>query len=299
MSKQEKRSPSRGKGRNRGRKHRATGARAVTKPNAKAWANKTLDGHVFDYSTKNATDQMATTWENIIVLAGSTMGEDICNELRNKRPVTIPRLTIPQSAQDQHDDEVDRRNTQKTRLKDDQSKALAAIESAIADTYKKEKKELAALEVQKAELQNQIEQLSHEIQNPPPVELREAWAEKAKYNGEWKAYNLQQAKLTFHQGQAHSTIIGQCTQVLKDKMKHDPTYTSVMDSCNPLKLKKLIEKIILSQSDYQYPYAFNYLLWTGQGTGWISSARAVECPILQEVQYKSGRGQGGWYHKDT
>jgi hypothetical protein len=38
-------------------------------------------------------------------------------------------------------------------------------------------------------------------------------------------------------------------------MKHDPTYTSVMDSCDPLKLKKLIEKIILSQSDDQYSYA--------------------------------------------
>ena len=43
--------------------------------------------------------------------------------------------------------------------------------------------------------------------------------------------------------------------LLKDKMKHDATYESVMDSCDPLKLKKLIEKIILSQSDDQYPYA--------------------------------------------
>jgi hypothetical protein len=35
---------------------------------------------------------------------------------------------------------------------------------------------------------NHIEQLSHEINNPSPVELR--GAEKAEYDGEWKAYNL-------------------------------------------------------------------------------------------------------------
>ena len=87
---------------------------------------------------------MATTWENIIVLAGSTMGEDICNELRNEKPVVIPRPTVPQDAQDAHDREMDRRSAQKTRLKAAQSKALTVIENEIADTNKKEKKELAA-----------------------------------------------------------------------------------------------------------------------------------------------------------
>jgi hypothetical protein len=112
MSKQDKRNPSRGKGRGQGRKPRAT------KPTTKVGANKTLGGHVFDYDTKNAADQMATTWENIIVLAGISMGEDSCNELRNERPVTIPRPTIPQDAQDAHNAEMNRFSTKKTRLKD-------------------------------------------------------------------------------------------------------------------------------------------------------------------------------------
>ena len=77
MSKQDKKNQSRGKGRGQGRKPRPTSARATTKPTTKAGANKTLGGHVFDYGSKNAADQMATTWENIIVLVGSTMGEDI------------------------------------------------------------------------------------------------------------------------------------------------------------------------------------------------------------------------------
>jgi hypothetical protein len=122
---------SRGKRIGQGRKPRATGARATPKLTTKAGANKALGGRVFDYSTKNAANQMVTTWKNIIVLAGSTIGEDICNELHNKRPVAIPRPTIPQDAQDAHDAEMSRHNTQKTRLKDAQSKALAAFESAI------------------------------------------------------------------------------------------------------------------------------------------------------------------------
>lgn len=98
MSKQDKKNQSRGKGKGQGRKPRATGARVTNKPTTKAGANKTLGSHVFDYGNKNAADQMATTWENIIVLAGSTMGEDICNELRNEKAVIIPRPTVPQEA---------------------------------------------------------------------------------------------------------------------------------------------------------------------------------------------------------
>ena len=94
MSNSEKKKAARGKGRGHGRKPKATGTKTTGKTSAKAGANKALGGHVFDYGNKNAPDQMATTWENIVVWAGSTMGKDICNELRNERPVTILRPVI-------------------------------------------------------------------------------------------------------------------------------------------------------------------------------------------------------------
>ncbi|MGL5935066.1 MAG: hypothetical protein ACRCZI_05535, partial [Cetobacterium sp.] len=253
MSNQENKKAARGRGRGHGRKSKATGARATTKPNAKTGANKTLGGHVFDYGTKNAADQMATTWENIILLAGSTLGEDICNELRNEKPAYIPKPVIPEHAAEAHDTEIHRRNAQKERLIAAKKTALTAIQSTISKTNLDETQELATLSVQEAELENEIEQLRYEIDNPPAVELR--GAEKAEYDGEWKTYNLRQSKLVAHRGQIHSTMIGQCTQLLKDKLKQDADYSHVMDSCDPLKLRKLIEKIILSQSDDQYPYA--------------------------------------------
>jgi hypothetical protein len=50
----------------------------------------------------------------------------------------------------------------------------------------------------------------------------------------------------------YSLLLGQCTQVLVDKMKRDADWQAASDSYDPLKLLKLIEKSILKQSDNQY-----------------------------------------------
>jgi hypothetical protein len=47
-------------------------------------------------------------------------------------------------------------------------------------------------------------------------------------------------------------VLGQCTTVLLDKMKQDADWQAASESYNLLKLLKLIEKIILKQSDNQY-----------------------------------------------
>jgi hypothetical protein len=50
-------------------------------------------------------------------------------------------------------------------------------------------------------------------------------------------------------------VLGQCTTVLLDKMKQDADWQIVSDSYGLLKLLKVIEKIILRQSDNQYKIA--------------------------------------------
>jgi hypothetical protein len=47
-------------------------------------------------------------------------------------------------------------------------------------------------------------------------------------------------------------------QRLLDKMKHDPDHMTMMTSSDPLTLMRLIEKIILAQTEDQYPYATVY-----------------------------------------
>ena len=53
-------------------------------------------------------------------------------------------------------------------------------------------------------------------------------------------------------------IRGQCTQVLLDKMKHDPDWETTTKSSDPLLLLDLIEKIVLAQGADQYPFTTIY-----------------------------------------
>jgi hypothetical protein len=47
-------------------------------------------------------------------------------------------------------------------------------------------------------------------------------------------------------------LLGQCTQVLVDKMKQDTTWVMVSESFDPILLLKLIEKVVLKQLYNQY-----------------------------------------------
>ncbi len=60
--------------------------------------------------------------------------------------------------------------------------------------------------------------------------------------------------LETHQGQAYSLILGQCTQLLQDKMKQDASWTTVSASYNPLELYRLIKWVVLKQTKDQYSF---------------------------------------------
>jgi hypothetical protein len=53
-------------------------------------------------------------------------------------------------------------------------------------------------------------------------------------------------------GKVYSLLLGQCTQVLINKMKQDADWVAMSKSFNPILLFKLIEKFALKQSDNQY-----------------------------------------------
>ena len=53
----------------------------------------------------------------------------------------------------------------------------------------------------------------------------------------------------------YALIYGQCTKILQDKMKQDKNWAAVSTSYKPLELYKLMERVILKQSEDQYPLA--------------------------------------------
>ena len=102
-------------------------------------------------------------------------------------------------------------------------------------------------------LENQIAQGDFEQNVEVPIEMTDS--EKTQYSNEWRTYREWNTQLSKHRGQAFSLILGQCTQLLQDKMKQDIDWNAVSTSYDPLALYRLIEKTILAQTEDQYPFA--------------------------------------------
>ena len=70
-----------------------------------------------------------------------------------------------------------------------------------------------------------------------------------------KTYSYRVAALEKQRGQVYALINGQCTTSLQDKMKAEVEWTQVNNDKDPLELYKLIGKLVLMQTNDQYPFA--------------------------------------------
>jgi hypothetical protein len=105
-------------------------------------------------------------------------------------------------------------------------------------------------------LDNEIAEGDYKQNNEAPIEMLDS--EKMQYRNDWRTYRERNAILTKHRGQAFSLILGQCTQLLQDRMKQDTDWNMASTSYNPLELHRLIEKTTLAQTEDQYPFATVY-----------------------------------------
>jgi hypothetical protein len=69
------------------------------------------------------------------------------------------------------------------------------------------------------------------------------------HNNAWQSHRKVMAGLKRSRGKIYSLLLGQCTQVLIDKMKQDVDWVTISDLFNPIALFKLIEKFVLKQSN--------------------------------------------------
>jgi hypothetical protein len=79
--------------------------------------------------------------------------------------------------------------------------------------------------------------------------------EKMTHSNVWRSHCETTESLKKSRGKVHLLLLGQCTQVLVDKMKQDTTWVMVSELFDPIMLFKLIEKFVLKQSDNQYKMA--------------------------------------------
>jgi hypothetical protein len=91
-----------------------------------------------------------------------------------------------------------------------------------------------------------------------PIEVQMTKEEESLYRNEWRTFHERWQRLVKNHGQAYHLIIGQCTQLLKDKFKQDVNWNTVKTAQDPIQLYHLIEKTVLAQSEDQYPCATVY-----------------------------------------
>ena len=234
-----------GRGRGRGRGQNYAGTTSTKKGLCDA-----LGTHVFDYGQKSAADQMRTSWEKVTEYVGTTYGQDISNELQNKTTVIIPEPVHSAVT-------ISRNQARETVIRAGQINIQAArragevmLQAAVVTALDPR----APMEL--ATLQNEIANGDLEMIEPVPLQLTDS--EKTQNNNAWRTYRERSASLAKHRGQTYSLILGQCSQLLKDKMKQDIDWATVSVSYDPLTFFRLIEKTTLSQTEDQYPFATVY-----------------------------------------
>ncbi len=210
---------------------------------------KDLGEHVFDYGWKGAADEMQTTWEKIILYAGTKYGQDIASELETRTQVSITQPTYPQAALDRHARLMEVHKENIKRLRDARNEEVRALKVQVSQ------KEPGAI-LKLAELQNEMALAELEASEEPPIKLM--GMEKTQLESDWKTYRARVSQLITNRGNMFSVIKGQCQQVLTDKMLHDKEWDEVNASSDPLRLYALIEKTILAQTEDQYPPAIVY-----------------------------------------
>ncbi len=104
-----------------------------------------------------------------------------------------------------------------------------------------------------AEVKNQVKDIAYQQGQEVPDNLTDS--EKLEYSNKSKTHSHRVATLEKHHGNVYALIYGQCTQILQDKMKQDKNWATVSVSYKPLELYKLIERVILKQTEDQYPVA--------------------------------------------
>jgi hypothetical protein len=135
-----------------------------------------------------------------------------------------------------------------------------------------------SLVMELAKLNQDIAQADFEVAQDMPIKLNDQ--EQIDYSNKCQDHSRRISTLETHRGQAYSLILGQCTQLLQDKMKQDASWTMVSASYNPLELYRLIKQVVLKQTKDQYPFAVVHkqslaVLNTKQGG--LSNRQWYEC----------------------
>ena len=159
--------------------------------------------NIFDYSMRNVADQMRTSWDKISEYVGTECGNDIANELKNKRELVIPEPTYSNQVQTRQTNQEQAIRTAQANMTQAKQDQLAGLQARQGDPDAPED-----LPVTLATLENEITML--QLEQAEPVEVKMTKEEETLYSNEWRTYRERNSKLAKCRGQACNLIRGQC-----------------------------------------------------------------------------------------
>jgi len=141
----------------------------------------TLGTNIFDYGTRNAADQMRTSWDKIGEHVGTEYGNDIANKLKNKRELVIPEPACS-------DDIQARQANQERTIRAGQANMIQAKENQLAALQDRLEDDDAPedLPVTIATLENEIMML--QLKQGEPVEVKMTKEEETLHHNEWRTH---------------------------------------------------------------------------------------------------------------
>jgi hypothetical protein len=173
---------------------------------------------------------------------GTKYGDNAAQEWTSKKCTVIPKPTYSKAILDRHAERV-----QATRDQVNLKLSRVQQESQAVDNEIKQAPIDCKLMTEKQDIVNQI--LRCEIELKDEVEMKLMDDKKMTHNNTWQSHCKVMGGLKKSHSKIYSLLLGQCTQVLIDKMKQDVDWVTISDLFDPIALFKLIEKYFLKQSD--------------------------------------------------
>ena len=236
----------------RGKGGRGNGASAtVPRKASEVGACKDLEGHIFTIGSANKGkdgDMLRTSMEKMATYIGTKYGDEAAQEWTSGKKITVYEPAYSQAIQNRHAARVKAtRERIELRLKSLRAeKAAIEVEITQAPTDRGLLKEMR-------EVDDQIARGDIELTDEVDMKLTDD--ERTAHSNAWRTHRETTESLKKSRGKIYSLLLGQCTQVLVDKMKQDTDWVSISDSFDPHRLFKLIERFVLKQSDNQYKTA--------------------------------------------
>ncbi len=214
-------------------------------------ACKDLEGHIFTIGSGNKGkdgDMLCISMEKMATYIGTKYDNKAAQEWTSGKKIVLLEPTYSQAILNRHVERVkatrDRLNLKLTSLKTEKA--------AIAEEIKADSTNCALLKEMR-EIDDNIAKGKIDLKDEVKMKLTKD--EKTSHSNAWRSHCESSNSLKKSRGKIYSLLLGQCTQVLVDKMKQDTDWVTISGSFDPISLFKHIKKFVLKQSDNRYKTA--------------------------------------------